>query len=239
MTGNLRRRASASASCPSAPRSCGLAISFVLRVALEEADDRGRHRQVEVGRADAARDRVQVERRRRLTARSAASTCRSSSVVVRRRRCRRVAGAVVVVVPLGRDLGREHRRRARTPTGSGRTASRASGSTSRISTSMTISARGLSFCAMIRSMICTTDAGAADGDRVGRLVDLRSTGWIGDAGQPDDRAEHLRQLGRVGVRDVERLDRPARRTARASAACPGRRRSSARSGPCTTAGSSS
>ena len=41
--------------------------------------------------------------------------------------------------------------------------------TSRISTSTTISARGLSFCEMIFSRICTT-AVRADRDRVGRLV---------------------------------------------------------------------
>ena len=64
---------------PSAPRSCGFAISLVLRVGLEKPDDRGRHREIEIRRADAARDRVQVERRRRRARRSAASTCRRSS----------------------------------------------------------------------------------------------------------------------------------------------------------------
>ena len=78
-------------------------------------------------------------------------------------------------------------------------------STSRISTSITISARGLSFCSMIFSMMPTTDGGAADGDRVRGLVagDRR---LHRDAGQPDDRAEDLRQLGGVGVRQVERAD---------------------------------
>ena len=46
---------------PSAPRSCVLCEQLRVRVRLQELHDRLRHRQIEVGGADALRDRVQIE----------------------------------------------------------------------------------------------------------------------------------------------------------------------------------
>ena len=117
-------------------------------------------------------------------------------------------------MPLGDTSGEKIAAERRTPTGSGRSSSCACGSTSRISTSTTISARGLSFCSMIFSRIRTTDARAADGDRVGRLVgdDRR---LHRDAGQPDDRAEHLRASRSRRRATGRTCGPPARRTARA------------------------
>ena len=68
---------------PFLPAQLRLGDQLGLRVALEERDDGRRHRQVEVGRADACRDRVQVETAGDVRRGSAAALpvppCRSAS----------------------------------------------------------------------------------------------------------------------------------------------------------------
>ena len=125
----------------------------------------------------------------------------------------------VVVVPVpcrpgGRAGGRRAARRrlparrssrSRSPTGSGRSLRPVPVDLEDLDVDRRSRRAACRSAAMILSMICTTDAVRAHGDRVGRLVgdDRR---LHRDAGQPNERAQHLRQLGRIGVRDVERAD---------------------------------
>ena len=77
--------------------------------------------------------------------------------------------------------------------------------TSMISTSTTISARGLSFCWMIFSKIRTIGAVARIVIEFAVLFGAIA-GWTATPGGRNAVAEQLRHLGGVGVRQVERLD---------------------------------
>ena len=74
-----------------------------------------------------------------------------------------------------------------------------------ISTSTTISARGLSFCWISFSKMPTTGAVARIVIEFCALFGAIA-GWTQMPGGAERLAEHLRDLGRVAVRQVERLD---------------------------------